>query len=228
MALESLSNPLQALAAQPYVMNLRSQDATTNDAEWSATTQYFINDMVRSPLTGGMYVLEAWDGAANTPSCVLSVNDPSSAAGAADGWAPTQGAGLRSVSQLAAAVQGVAAGAAGALTVTGGLTLTLPAALPTASTWLVKLDYTATLTGGGAFVAAENVVWTVTPNGTAPTARVCTHVFGAGVVNAGSPVSVVVNLPADGTTLTVSGVQSATSAVLLFTGNVTATYARLK
>ena len=227
MALESLSNPLQALAVLPYAMNLRSQDATTNDSTWSATTQYFHNDVVRSPLTGGLYVYEAWDGAQNLPDAILSANDPSSVGGQAEGWASAQGNGLKTVDQNSAAVTGVAAGAAGALGATVGLTLTLLNPLGVASTWLVKLDYTASLTGAAAFAATEWAAWTVTPNGTAPTVRVCNHVFGSGAVGSGSPVSVVVTLPADGTTLTPTGVQSATSAVLLFTGGVVATYARL-
>jgi hypothetical protein len=227
MALESLSNPLQALASLPYAMNLRSQDATTNNAEWSATTQYFINDVVRSPLTGGLYVYEAWDGAQNLSSAIVSANDPSSVGGQAEGWASAQGNGLKTVDQNSAAVTGVAAGAAGSLGATAGLTLTLLNPIGVASTWLVKLDYNATLTGAGAFAATEWVVWTTTTNGAAPTVRVCNHVFGAGAVGSGSPVSVVVTLPADATTVTVTGVQSATSAVLLFTGGVVATYARL-
>jgi hypothetical protein len=227
MALESLSNPLQALAVLPYAMNLRSQDATTNNAEWSATTQYFINDVVRSPLTGGLYVYEAWDGAQNLPSAIVSANDPSSVGGQAEGWASAQGNGLKTVDQNSAAVTGVAAGAAGSLGATAGLTLTLLNPIGVASTWLVKLDYNATLTGAGAFAATEWVVWTTTTNGAAPTVRVCNHIFGAGAVGSGSPVSVVVTLPADATTVTVTGVQSATSAVLLFTGGVVATYARL-
>jgi len=224
MALESLANPLQALGAQPYVMNLRSQDATTNNATWSATTQYFINDMVRSPTDGGLYVYEAWSGSANTASCILSAVDPGSAGGRAAGWAPAQGEGLQTFRQTTAAVTGGTA--AGALAATAGLTLTLAAPLAVVSNWLVKLDYTATV-ATPPFVAAEHAIWTVAPNGTAPVSRLCTHSFGASVSSAGSPMSVVVTLPADGTTLTVSGVQSATATVLTFTGGVTASFARL-
>lgn len=225
MALESLSNSLQALGAQPYVMNLRSQDATTNDVTWSATTQYFINDVVRSPTNGGMYVYEAWDGAQNLPSSLLGGVDPASAGGSAAGWAPTQGAGLKTVVQASSAVTGGTAAAA--LVIGSSLSLTLLAPLGVVSTWLVKLDYTASLTGGAAFAATEWASWTVTPNGTAPVVRNCNHVFGSGAVSSGSPVSFVVTLPADGTTLAVAGAQSATTVVLLLTGGATATFARL-
>jgi len=227
MALESLSNPLQALAVLPYAMNLRSQDATTNDSTWSATTQYFHNDVVRSPLTGGLYVYEAWDvaGAQNLPDAIVSANDPSSAAGLAEGWAPAQGNGLTSVVQNSAAVTGGTVALAN-LGATTGLILTLPAALGVASTWLVKLDYTATL-ATPPFTGTEWLTWTVTPNGTAPVVRVSSHVFGAAAPSGGSPVSVVVTLPADGTSLTPTGVQSAAASNFTFTGGVVATYARL-
>jgi len=230
MALESLSNALQSLSAQPYTMNLRSADALTNDPTWSATTQYFINDMVQSPTDGGMYVYTAWNPfvPANTSSCIVSVNDPASSNGASEGWAPTQSNGLKSVKQQSAAVTGVAAGAAGALGGTAGLGLTFAGAggLGQESTWLVKLDYTATLTGAAAFAATEWTAWSVTANGTGPTGRTCNHVFGAGAVASGSPVSMIVTAPADATAFTVAGVQSATSVVLL-PGQVTATFARL-
>jgi hypothetical protein len=232
MALESLSNPLQALSAQPYVMNLRSQNAATNNVTWNQDTQYFLNDVVRSPLTGGMYVFEAFDQAldADTAWTILSANDPSSLLGAVEGWAPFQGAGLRSVAQTSAAVTGVAAGAAGALGATAGLTHPISLlGLGVVSRWLVTLDYTASLTGAPApaFAATEWATWTVSANGTAPVPRLATHVFGSGADASGSPVSVVVTAPADATQITVSGIQSATSAVLLLTGGVTATFARL-
>lgn len=232
MALESLANPLQNLGAQPYAMNLRSQNATTNDPTWSASTQYFINDMVKSPATGGMYVYAAWDPAlagTNTSSCLVSANDPSSAAGLADGWAPCQGRGLLTSPQTSGAVTGVAAGAAGALTVAPALSYTVAGAggLGVASRWLCKLDYTATLTGAAAFAATEWAFWTFTPDGTAPVPRQANHVFGAGATSSGSSVNVVVNVPADATTIALAGTQSATTVVLLF-ANVTCTWSRLQ
>lgn len=225
MALESLSNALQSLGAQPYVMNLRSQTALTNNVTWSATTQYFINDMVRSPLNGGMYVLEAWDGAANTASCLLSANDPASLAGKADGWASTQGDGLKTVQQVTATLTGGAPAAA--VGNAAALSLTLLNAIGKVSTWLVKLDYVAT---NAAFAAPEWVLWTVTPNGTGGAGLVeqCNHVFGQGATTSGSPVSVVVTLPADGTQLNVAGTQSAVNgAGLAFAAPATATFVRL-
>jgi hypothetical protein len=224
MALESLSNSLQALSAQPYVMNLRSQSALTNDVTWDVGTQYFINDVVRSPTDGGMYVYEAWDGAQGLPWSVLGGVDPASAGGSAAGWAPMQGNGLKTVVQASSAVTGGTG--AGALVIGSSLSLALLAPLGVVSKWLVKLDYTATL-GTPPFVAAEHAIWTVTPNGTGAVVRTCTHSFGATVSSAGSPVSVVVTLPADGTTLAVAGTQSATATTLTFAGGATATFARL-
>lgn len=230
MALESLSNPLQALSAQPYVMNLRSQTALTNDTTWDAASQYFINDMVRSPTNGAMYVYEAWDPAtqANTPSCIVSANDPASDLGRADGWAPTQGVGLQTVSQVSAVVTGVAAGAAGALGGTAGLSLVLgiPNGLGVPSTWLIKLDYSASLTGPADFAADQWVNWAFTHNGTAPVNKVASHLFPVAAGVSGPGLSVVLNVAADATTISVVGTQSATTAVLLL-GNVVATYSRL-
>jgi len=236
MALESLSNALQSLGAQPYVMNLRSATALTNDPTWSPTTQYFINDMVQSPVNGGMYVYTAWNpnlGGSNQGSCLVSVNDPSSANGAAEGWAPTQSVGLRTVTQTSAAVTGVAAGAAGALGGTAGLALTFTGAggLGQVSTWLVKIDYTMSITAPP-FATDTWAQWTVTPNGTGPTAVSSIHLFGAGATTdganaaSGSPVSMVVNAPADATQFAISARQSATATVLL-PGTVTVTYSRL-
>ena len=235
MALVPLGNPVTQLDAQNYVMNLRSTDATTNSVDWAATTQYFINDMVRGA-DGGLYVYEAWDGAANLSSSVLGGAGPGSATSTAEGWAPAQGAGLQTVVQKTAAVTGVAAGAAGVLGGAAGLTLTVAGAggLGVVSTWLVKLDYLATLTGVVAFAATEWVNWNVTANGTGGATASSTHVFGSGngIAASGggssSPCSVVIVAPADATTLTVTGYQSATSVVLTFPNSVTATYSRLK
>lgn len=235
MALESLSNALQSLGAQPYVMNLRSQNAVTNDTTWDAATQYFINDMVRSPLNGGMYVYEAWDPITgdNTPSCIVSANDPSTAAGRADGWAPTQSVGLDSVAQTTAVVTGTG-GAAGALTVPLGLGYTLAAAggLGVVSVWLVKLDYSVIITANAATAGTEFLNWTFTPTGTGAVPVVSTQAFGTanGTVATGplgSTVSVVVIVPDNGTSIGVAGYQSLTSAPLVFS-NVVATYSRLK
>jgi hypothetical protein len=238
MALESLSNPLQALGAQPYVMNLRSQNAVTNEVTWDAATQYFINDVVRSPLTGGMYVYEAWDPITgdNTPSCIVSANDPSSAGGRADGWAPCQGNGLLNVALTTAVVAGTAGtpAPAGPLTVPLGLGYTLAAAggLGEVSVWLVKLDYSVIITANAATAGTEFLNWTFTPTGTGAAPVVSTQAFGTanGTVATGplgSTVSVVVTVPADGTSIGVAGYQSATSAPLVFS-NVVATYSRLR
>jgi len=238
MALESLSNALQSLGAQPYVMNLRSQNAVTNDVTWDAATQYFINDMVRSSLNGGMYVYEAWDPITgdNTPSCIVSANDPSTAGGRADGWAPCQSVGLDSVAQTTAVVAGTAGAPApaGALTVPLALSYTLAAAggLGVVSVWLVKLDYSVIITGNVATAGTEFLNWTFTPTGTGAAPVVSTQAFGTanGTVATGplgSTVSVVVVVPDDGTSIGVAGYQSTTSNPLVFS-NVVATYSRLK
>jgi hypothetical protein len=214
-------------------MNLRSQTAITNDPTWSATTQYFINDMAQSPANGGMYVYAAWDpslAGTNTSSCLVSANDPSTPAGLVDGWAPCQGRGVLTSVQTTGAVTGVAAGAAGALTVAPALNYTVAGVggLGVVSTWLCKLDYTAALTGAAAFAATEWASWTFTPNGTAPVARQANHVFGAGATSSGSSVNVVVNVPADGTSIVLAGTQSATTVVLLVNAPVVCTWSRLQ
>jgi hypothetical protein len=217
-------------------MNLRSQTAITNDPTWSATTQYFINDMVKSPATGGMYVYAAWDPAlagTNTSSCLVSANDPSTAGGLADGWAPCQGVGLLTSVQTTGTVAAPAAGAAGALVVAPALSYTVAGAggLGVASRWHCKLDYTASIATGQAF-AAEWAAWTFTPNGTAPVARQANHFFGTGATTSGSSINVVVNVPADATTIALSGAASAvagaTNALLFTATTVVCTWSRLK
>lgn len=230
MALESLSNPLQALAAQPYVMNLRSQTALTNDVTWDAATQYFLNDVVRSPATGGMYVYEGWDQATATSLSytLLSPNEPSSALGAADGWAPFQGAGLQNVivSANAAITGGTVAGALTGPLATLGVNIAPAGGLGVASIWLVSLTYSATL-GTPPFVGTEGVNWTFTPNGTAPVAASCAQAFAA-LASAGANVTCLVNCPADATTISVTGTQAPAATALTFGGGVVATYSRIQ
>ena len=228
MALDPLSNPFLNLGIQPYSVNLRSQNPTTNDPTWSATTQYFINDMAQSPLDGAMYVYTAWNpgmGGGNTSSCLVSANDPSSVGGLADGWAPCGAAvapspGIVSV-QTTGAVTCTVAGAAGAFVTDPSLSFTVPGgALGVPSLWLCSFRYSASLTGGAAFSAAEWIQWSFVASGTGALYHTVDHVLGEGALSSGSTVSVVINLPGDGTTITLSGDQSATTAVLLISAPV--------
>lgn len=234
MALESLSNALQSLGAQPYVMNLRSQTALTNDVTWDAATQYFINDMVRSPLDQGMYVYEAWDpvGGANTASSIVSANDPSTALGRTDGWAPCQGLGLKSVALTTGVVTSPGAGA-GALVTAAALNYTVAGAggLGVASRWLVNLNYSVIITANAATAGTEFINWSFVPTGAGAVTKWATHTFGAGNGTVatgpmGSGLSVVVTVPADGTSISLNGYQSAASAALVFS-DVVVTYSRL-
>jgi hypothetical protein len=87
----------------------------------------------------------------------------------------------------------------------------------------------ATVTAAAAPVAGNGLVWTLTPDGTAPVAVKVTTQPIVGDVNWGCTASCVVNIPVTGTQIVLSGVNSVvawpTGAPVLT--NVKVTYARI-
>jgi hypothetical protein len=146
--LESLRNPLERLEVLPTTMALRT-DPLTNSPEWSASVQYFKNDVVISPVDGKAYV---YYGGASDVSTVRGGSDPSASAD----WQVLQGPG---VGTEGSAAPTFADGGAGVITVTGG---TLADA-GSGSKWLVCFQ--GTTTAGAPLVAGDTVTWTVTGSG---------------------------------------------------------------
>jgi hypothetical protein len=127
-SLESLSNPLERLTVLPTTMNLRKNPAT-GLPYWDATIQYFINDVVISPITEGAYICS---GGTQDQSAVRGGVDPS--ADTTGVWWSTTVQGVSNSAVFTSAAPIV--GAANVITLPAGSTLNAPAG----STWLVSLN----------------------------------------------------------------------------------------
>jgi len=164
--LESLSNPLSGLAATPRSVQLAA-NTQTGDTIWDPAQQYFANDAVFSSVNGGLYIYAPL---ATDPSCVLGGTDPA-LAGAP--WTSSSPVGVSPGAWLQASPTFVAGGAGAPITVTAG-TITVP---PN-SKWLSM--FSCTIANASAWVAADNVAFTFTGNGTGGTAVVTTAYGGVG------------------------------------------------
>jgi hypothetical protein len=204
-------------------MNLR-YDANGGDVPiWSATQQYYLNDVVVSPTDSAAYM---FSGSVNDPGnqyFVLGGDDPAIASLDPDtsGWRSFQGNGLRYVSTGAAAIALAAPGAA----------FTIPAACQLAagaggvSTWNVILNYTAT--GSAAWVATDSFSFTATPNGgTAVSVTVWPGTANPNNPLSGSAVLVVTGVAAT-TSITLSGGVLAGSIASVTLGNLSVSYQRV-
>jgi len=127
-SLESLSNPLERLSVLPTAMNLRI-NPLGGPPLWSATTQYFINDVVISPITEGAFVLS---GGATNQTAIRGGPDPS--ADTTGNWLNMTGGGGGYTTVFTSGVAIV--GAANVITLPAGSTLTAPAG----SSWVVSVN----------------------------------------------------------------------------------------
>lgn len=195
-SLESLSNPLERLTVLPTTMNLRKNPATSLPY-WDATIQYFINDVVISPLTEGAYICS---GGTNDQSAVRGGVDPS--LDTTGVWWSTSVAGVSNSASITPTFTAPAL-PNGAYTVVGG-TVNAPAG----SEWLVTLQC-ASATGTGALTATEIVTFTATPNGGAGnivgTLAIQPNIGGAGDATNNWSGSCYVTVGAGGTSITLGG-----------------------
>jgi hypothetical protein len=172
--LESLTNPLSALATTPRSLQLAVNTAT-GESVWDPLQQYYANDACFSSVNGGLYVYAPL---VTDPSFVRGGSDPATA-GAPWTSASTVGVSPGGWVQPTAAPTFVAGAAGAPITVTNG-TVTVP---PN-SKWLSL--FTCTVANASAWVAADNVGFTFTGNGTGTNTAVTTPCYGG----VGGPASV--------------------------------------
>lgn len=152
-SLESLANPLERIAVLPDAMNFR-KNPQTGLPYWDATIQYFINDVVISPITEGAYICS---GGASNQTAVLGGSDPS--ADTTGVWWSTSVQGVSNAASLTPTYTSPVG--VGAYTVTNG-TLAAPAG----SSWLVTVQCVAATPNPPAPLAFSDIVtFTATPNG---------------------------------------------------------------
>lgn len=152
-SLESLSNPLERLSVLPTTMNFRTNPAT-GLPYWDATIQYFINDVVISPITEGAYICS---GGASNQTAVRGGVDPS--ADTTGVWWSTSVAGVSNAGSITPTYTSPVG--VGAYTVANGTF-----AAPAGSTWLVSVQCAAaTPNPPAALTFADIVSFTATPNG---------------------------------------------------------------
>lgn len=208
-AIESLSNPLERLAVLPTAVNARP--SAPADITWDSAIQYFKNDLVISPLTGGAYV---FTGGANDLTAIRGGSDPASSAD----WTRLQGNGASEVSiyDFAADIT-----SSTAYTLPAGATLT---GLPAGSTWNVIFDGQTTTSAPA--VANDQSTWIFTAGGGAGANSVAfTSIasVGASLVNFGF--SGVVTVGAGGGSITPTA--SANGAAQTLKAGSRITYVRL-
>jgi len=143
MALESLRDPLSRLSTLPVTMNVAFSPANSTNPYWSATTQYFQNDVVLSPVDDGAYVLLV-------TSTLLGGLDPSDPA--SDWYSLSKSTAGTAVVDSAVTATG---GATTAYTLAGTPVLTLSAG----SSWMVTVQ--ANATAAAALDASDWLKWTV-------------------------------------------------------------------
>jgi hypothetical protein len=143
MALDGLTNPLTQLNILDDEMKWRGN--------WTATTQYFKNDVVRSPLNGIEYIL-------GSKTATRGGLDPGDPANTTAEW--TQLGGIASSSLAPVFVDG---GPPNYTITNGSLTLA-----PAGSRWLINFYGTKTLAvGNNAATDVDTITWTATGGDTA-------------------------------------------------------------
>lgn len=204
--LESLSNPLSALAENPRSVQLAA-NTQDGDTVWDVAQQYYANDAVFSSVNGGLYIYAP---SSTDPTTTIGGVDPG-ANGAAAGWKSTTSVGVSPGGWVApASAPTFTPGAAGvALTVTNGVL----SDIPEDSRWLSL--FTCTVANASAWVAADNVAFTFTGNGTGGTADTTTCYGGVG-----GPASVsfcghcVIKVGTGGSTITLTAPTAGSAGVL--------------
>lgn len=187
-SLEPLQNPLTRVGANRLQGVNWKHDLVTNSCDWDEAAQYYVNDLVFSPLNGGAYVMRGGD-TAPFATVVRGGDDPSLAPGMWEALAPY------GVSAYESNTPAVTAGGAGLYVVAA----TGSVSVPPESVWQVTWQGTATggTGAGGVMTAADIATWTVTATGGAgatvavltknPTVGVASHSWGmTAVVVAGA------------------------------------------
>jgi hypothetical protein len=190
-SLESLTNPLERLNVLPTAMNFRKNPATSLPF-WNVAIQYFINDVVISPLNNGAYICS---GGTQDQTAVRGGVDPS--LDTTGIWYSTSVQGVSNSQVFTSTVAIV--GAANVITLPAGASLTAPAL----STWLVVADGSTSCPL--AITAADYSTYTFTANGAGAVSATLNiqPLVGPTTQNWGS--SAVVSIGTGGTTITATG-----------------------
>jgi len=161
--LQSLLNPLEMKDSLPSSVAVRRNFAALDvldETYWDADVQYFLNDIVFSPINDGAYIMIGGSSGPTVASSFRGGNDPSTEP---DWWAPLTQFGSQT---SGGALQTVTAtpGTAGAIVLTGaGSSL---AAARDSTAYLVTVQ--GTVTGAAnPMTTASYLKWTVTASGTA-------------------------------------------------------------
>lgn len=190
-SLESLTNPLERLTVLPTTMSLR-KNPISGLPFWDVAIQYFINDVVISPITLGAYICT---GGVQSQVSVRGGSDPS--ADTTGTWYSTTVQGVSNSTVFTSAAPIV--GAANVITLPAGASLTAPAS----STWLVVADGSTSCPL--AITAADYSTYTFTANGAGAVSATLNiqPLVGPTTQNWGS--SAVVSIGTGGTTVTATG-----------------------
>jgi hypothetical protein len=169
-SLESLSNPLESLSSLPSAANLRQRDSATGPTPvWSATQQYYTNDVVISAANGFAYVYTG-----DAPATLVSGDRPKAGIyGGADpsldttgGWVSVAGSAPLGVYGWEPIVPTIGASAGNVFVFTAPTNVL--SNVPAGSQWAVSVC--GTFTAPGPLVAADSGTITLTPQtGTALT-----------------------------------------------------------
>lgn len=148
MSLESLTNPLERLGYLPTAMQMRPSDFPPSSSyAWSASIQYYLNDVAISGVDGAAYV---YTGGADQITCILGGSDPSASAN----WTLLGGAKATKIIPVSAGP------AVNALTLSNH-TLVVPAN----SKWLVHVHGLVSIAAGN-YANTDDFVIGVTSSGT--------------------------------------------------------------
>jgi hypothetical protein len=228
MALLPLRNALSFLDSAPAAMQLREYPGNPNTPVWDVDTQYFKNDCVVSPTTGGMFIFAGMNDPHKTT--IRGGVDPWEDSFIDANWVSFAPAGLNDVTTGSVQITAPTVNtAATPVVVTGGsFGLGPDLATPTA-TYLVTWQGQWATTGNVAFAATDQYIWAFTPNGTGAQPVSATSAPGAVQSPYYFSGSVVVNLPADGTQILGSLTSGPTNnlGVVPILSNLRVTYARI-
>jgi hypothetical protein len=195
MALAPLRNAYTFLDNAPTAMNLR-ENVSTNSPVWSATQQYFKNDCVVSPTTGGMFIFAGQDPAASTT--IRGGLDPwDDSFSAVPNWVSLAPAGLNDVTSTPVTATIAQTASAAAVVSAGSFGLDATLATPGA-TYMVNWQGIWN-NGGVAFTATDQLIWSFAPNGTGAATVSASENPGVTVAPFRMSGSVVVTIPVDGT-----------------------------
>jgi hypothetical protein len=195
MALLPLRNALSFLDSAPAAMNLREYPGNPNTPLWDVDTQYFKNDCVISPTTGGMFIFAGVNDAYKTT--IRGGVDPWEDSFIDANWVSFAPVGLNDVTSTPVTATMVTTASTAATVTAGSFGLDATLATPGA-TYLVTWQGIWN-NGGVAFTATDQIIWSFNPDGAASVTVSATVAPGLVVAPFNMAGSAVVTIPADGT-----------------------------